>query len=110
MLIASCHCGLVQIEVPAAPPYLNHCHCSVCRRYGTLWGYYRPDEVRVMGATAVYAWGERNLEFHRCRICGCVTHWQPVDVRETRMGINGRLLEPADVAEVPVRQSPGPPD
>jgi hypothetical protein len=113
MLTASCHCGAVRIEVPAPPAYLNQCHCSICRRYGTLWGYYHPDAVRMLGGpggTETYAWGEKNLEFHRCRVCGCVTHWQPTDTTETRMGINGRLLDPEDIAEVPIRQSPGPPE
>ncbi len=112
MLQASCHCLAVRLEVEAAPAYLNQCHCSVCRRYGTLWGYYSRDQVRLLSApraTEAYGWGERNLEFHRCRSCGCVTHWVDTDAGQSRMAINGRLLDPADIADVPVRQSPGPP-
>ena len=112
MLGASCHCGSVRIEVPRAPVYLNQCHCSVCRRYGTLWAYYERHDVQLRSderATAIYSWGEKNLEFHHCRICGCVTHWKPVDERETRMAINGRLIDPDAIADVPIRQSPGPP-
>ncbi len=111
-MIGSCHCGAVRIEVAAAPAYLNQCHCSVCRRYGTLWGYYRTDQVRLLcaaGATEFYSRGEKNLEFHRCRNCGCVTHWKDTDETATRMAINGRLLDPEDIAEVPIKQSPGPP-
>ena len=112
MPTASCHCQSVTIEVDSPPAYLNQCHCSVCRRYGVLWGYYRPDQVRLRcepDATQVYTWGDRNLEFHRCRACGCVTHWTDIDRTASRMAINGRLLDPADIAEVPVRQSEGPP-
>lgn len=112
MPTASCHCGSIRIKVDASPIYLNQCHCSVCRRYGTLWGYYRPDQVRLLstpGATETYSWGDRNLEFHRCRACGCVTHWKSTDGDASRMAISGRLLDPADIAEVPVRQSEGPP-
>lgn len=112
MPTASCHCGSIRIEVDGPPAYLNQCHCSVCRRYGTLWGYYRPDQVRVSCATDAldaYSWGDRMLEFHRCRACGCVTHWTSTDRTEARMAINGRLLDPADIADVPIRQSDGPP-
>ena len=111
MRVASCLCQAVRIEVAAVPSYFNQCHCSVCRRYGTLWGYYQVQEVHMLGAldaTEFYARGEKNLEFHRCRTCGCITHWQDTDRTQTRMAINGRLFEEADVAAVPVKQSPGP--
>ena len=113
MLSASCHCGSIRIEVEAPPTYLNQCNCSICRRYGVLWGYYRPDQVRLScepDATEAYRCNERTLEFHRCRACGCVTHWQAIDDNASEMAINGRLLDPADIADVPVRQSDGPPD
>lgn len=111
MLTASCHCRSVRIEVGSAPSYLNQCHCSICRRYGTLWVYYRPDQVRLLcepGATQAYSWGEGNLEFHRCRVCGCVTHWKATDPDARRMAINARLLDPVDIATISVRQSEGP--
>ena len=110
-LIATCHCHSVRIEVSSRPSYLNECHCSVCRRYGVLWGYYRPDQVRLVcepGATEFYSWGDRDLEFHRCRSCGCVTHWKDTDDTIPRMAINGRLFDPDDIAGVPIRQSEGP--
>ena len=112
MLIASCHCGSVRIEVPGPPAYLNECQCSVCRRYGVQWGYYPVDDVHVspvQGATEIYSYGEKNLEFHRCRTCGCVTHWNDVDTTEDRTAINGRLFEPPAVTDVPIKRSPGPP-
>jgi hypothetical protein len=52
--------------------------------------------------------GVTELEFHRCRACGCVTHWTAIDKTMTKMGINGRLFDEADVAQVPVQQSDGP--
>jgi hypothetical protein len=112
MLTGSCHCESIRIKVDVLPTYLNQCHCSVCRRYGTLWGYYRPDQVHLLcgpDATEAYSWNGRNLEFHRCRSCGCVTHWTSTDRNATRMAINARLLDPSDLAAVPVRQSDGPP-
>ena len=112
MLTASCHCGAIRIEVDSLPTHFNQCHCSICRRYGTLWAYYRPDEVRLLctpNATEIYCWGPKELEFHRCRACGCVTHWAPTDKNETRMAVNGRLFDEGDVAQVPLKQSEGPP-
>ena len=111
-LIATCHCNSVRIQVDLAPADLNQCHCSICRRYGTLWAYYDRDQVRLLSeprATKTYRWGSREIEFHRCRSCGCVAHWNCVDDGIRRMAINARMLDPADVADVPVRQSDGPP-
>lgn len=44
---AKCHCGRVSLELPAPPRKINECRCSVCYRYGALWGYYRRDEVNI---------------------------------------------------------------
>lgn len=112
MLTASCHCGLIRLQVESPPDHLNECHCSVCRRYGVRWAYYRSDQVRLVcepDATEAYSWGDRMLDFHRCRSCGCVTHWTDTDENELLMAINGRLLDPSDIAGVPVRRSDGPP-
>ena len=108
---ASCHCGAVRFSVETAPAELNSCQCSVCRRYGTLWAYYPPREVRFAadsGPTEIYIWGDRELEFHRCRSYGCVTHWSAVDPAYDRMGVNARLMAPEVVAAAHLYQSAGP--
>lgn len=110
MIEASCHCGGVRFEVEDAPVDVNACNCSICRRYGTLWGYYRRSQVRFAagnGPTDVYIWGDRDLEFHRCRGCGCITHWSAVDPAYDRMGVNARLMAPEVLAHVPVRIGDG---
>jgi len=43
MITGSCHCGAVHIAVAEAPASVKSCNCSICRRLGTLWAYYRPD-------------------------------------------------------------------
>ena len=101
MVEASCHCSRVRIDVPQSPETVNECTCSICRRYGTLWAYYSPQLVKVSppsGATDIYLWGERRLEFHRCKDCGCITHWAAVDKSYDRMGVNARLMQPAVLA------------
>lgn len=72
-----------------------------------LWAYYQGTQVQISGETDRYAWGVRSLEFHRCRACGCVTHWVPVARESDRMGINARLLPQEVLAQVRVRRLDG---
>jgi len=107
---ASCHCGDVHLEIDAAPESLTDCNCSICRRYGVLWAYYSPKEVRIVppaGATDIYMWGDRTIEFHRCKICGCLTHWAPVDKHLDRMGVNARLMDPSILRPLRIRKLDG---
>ena len=60
MIEASCHCGAVTLEVAAAPEILTSCRCSLCRRYGALWAYYSPKQVRIAGPTEFYMWGDKD--------------------------------------------------
>ncbi len=48
MLTATCHCGALGIQIPEAPAEVTNCNCSICRRLGTLWGYYKADTVQVL--------------------------------------------------------------
>ena len=64
MANGSCHCGAVTVEVARVPAEVTSCNCSICGRLGTLWGYYAPAEVTIVGATATYAWGNRTIDFH----------------------------------------------
>jgi hypothetical protein len=111
MLTASCHCGAVRLQVPRRPRTLTSCNCSICRRYGTLWAYYKMKDVRVLGARTrsdEYSWGDRSLKFLRCGVCGCVTHWSPVSRGPgAQMGVNARNFEPAVLAGVRVRRLDG---
>ena len=101
MIEAICHCGAVHIAVETAPAQVTDCNCSICRRYGVLWAYYRLAQARVSGATDTYEWDDKSLKFHRCKVCGCVTHWWPNDARD-RMGINARLMAPEVVGAATV--------
>lgn len=94
MVEASCHCGAVQMKVATPPEQVTSCNCTICRRYGGLWAYYSPCDVTVTGPTDIYMRGDRMLEMHRCKICGCVTHWAPVDKTAERMGVNARMMDP----------------
>ena len=105
MVEASCHCGAVRLEAPAAPVEVSECTCSICRRLGARWAYYEPAEVTLSkpGATQPYVWGDRMLAFHRCRACGCATHWQSLDAARPRMAINARMIDGLDWSGIRVR-------
>ena len=109
MIEGACHCGAVRIEVAEAPAQVTECNCSICRRLGTLWAYYAPAQVRIVGPTATYRRGDETIDFHHCAVCGCTTHWSPiVGVRDTsRMGINSRLLAAEVLAAARVRRLDG---
>jgi hypothetical protein len=57
------------------------------------------------GDLAVYAWGDRRLEFHHCRRCGCVVFHEAAKKKgeATRIAVNARMLDPADTASIRVR-------
>lgn len=111
MLKATCHCGAVSVEVPRRPRSLTECNCSICRRYGARWAYYKASQVRVLavrGATANYSWGDRWLRFVRCATCGCVMCWERVGRDDAdRMGVNARNFAPDAIASVRVRRLDG---
>jgi len=111
MIEASCHCGSVRIELPRKPRTVTECNCSICRRYGALWAYFRARHVRIRaarGATSSYVWGERLIRFVRCRQCGCLTHWQETrNPAAGRVGINARNLAPHILKSVRVRHLDG---
>jgi len=106
MITGSCHCGAVSIAVAEAPAIVTSCNCSICRRLGTLWAYYRPAEVTVThapGALDSYSWDDHSIGFRRCATCGCITHWEDIRPQPTeRMGVNVRMLD-LDLDAVPVK-------
>jgi hypothetical protein len=111
MLTATCHCGAVRIEMSRLPAHLTECNCSMCRKLGTRWAYYTRDEVAfrfVPGATVGYSHGEKTLEVHHCRVCGCTTHWRSISPEAPdRVAINARLVEPKDLEGVEIRRFDG---
>ena len=108
MIESSCHCGAARLKINRAPEEVLDCNCTLCRRYGALWAYYSPKDVQVTNnATDIYKWGQRAIEFHRCKQCGCITHWAPVDKTYERMGVNARLMAPEVMNKVRVRRWDG---
>jgi hypothetical protein len=103
---ATCHCGAVHIEVETAPAQVTSCNCSICRRTGVLCTYYTLAQVRISGETDTYQWGDRDITFHRCKTCGCQTHWWP-NIAIDRVGVNARLMPPEVLGATTIRKFDG---
>lgn len=107
---SSCHCGAVRLEIAKPPETVTDCNCSICRRYGALWAYYSPTQVRIVAAadtSDMYQWGVKMIAFHRCKVCGCLTHWASSDGTLDRMGVNARLMDLDVLAAARVRKLDG---
>ncbi len=110
-LHGSCHCGAVRLTLPVAPVEATSCNCSLCRRSGGIWAYYAFGTVSVQGHpenTEDYIWGDRMLRTVRCKTCGIVTHWEPLDPKPgDRHGVNLRNFEPELLASLSVKRIDG---
>lgn len=107
---AACHCGAIKIVVACDPSEVTDCNCSLCRRYGVLWAYYVVSDIVALPdptLTETYAWNGRHVDFHRCRHCGCVTHWMPRNPARTRRGLNARLFPAQVLAAARIRYRDG---
>jgi hypothetical protein len=111
VLVASCHCGAVRIELSDIPTTVTECNCSVCRRYGALWAYYIREQITLHAAAnelAGYSWGDRQIVFRHCRSCGCLTHYESVEHGPGgRFALNARMLPREVMAALPVRHFDG---
>ena len=111
MLQGTCHCGAIKLELPFAPEKATSCNCSLCRRLGAVWAYYTFGTVKIEGHpgnTAEYVWGDRTLRTVRCAICGCATHWEPLDPKpESHHGVNLRNFDPKVLESVRIRRFDG---
>lgn len=111
MIIASCHCGGVRIEVAGTPQWLTSCNCSICRRLAALWARYPRREARLVSESsgvAAYVWNDRVIEFYHCVVCGCSTHHESVEKEDdSRFSVNARCMPPEVIANVRIRRFDG---
>lgn len=102
----TCHCGNIEISIEP-PAQVTQCNCSICSRYNVLWGYYDPDKAAVNigpGGEDIYSWGDQELEFIRCKECGCVTHYRTVKGSgDPKIAVNFRMAGEAEVSGISVR-------
>jgi hypothetical protein len=81
------------------------------RRYGALWSYYQgADQAKLLkkpaaDVTFVYTWNDREIAFHHCKTCGCITHMEAIKVAPpVIVGVNARMMVGLDPARVQLRQ------
>jgi hypothetical protein len=101
----SCLCGAVQVTVAKAPRTVTQCNCSACRRYGTLWAYFRRRAVTIAsarGGLVDYSRRRGGLRFRHCATCGCIVSWEHERDPAATIGVNARLLDHAAMARVPI--------
>jgi hypothetical protein len=99
----------IELQIDAVPQDVTDCNCSICRRYGVLWAYYSPSQVHFTRplVSDTYMWDDMSIQFHRCRACGCVSHWSSVDAAVDRMGVNARLMDPETIKQSRIRRLDG---
>lgn len=104
MIVGTCHCGKAGWTFDGMPASATACNCSICRRYGALWAYdHEGGKISVSGATQVYLWGRKWLEFHFCSHCACVVYWRavrPAKNGRRPVGFNLRLAAPETVKAI----------
>ena len=73
--------------------------------------YYHPAKVQMTterDKLDTYIWGDKTIQFCRCKTCGCMTHWESIDPNYTeRMGVNARMMVGIDLGTIPRRRVDG---
>jgi hypothetical protein len=109
--VAACHCGRATIRLSFPPDHVVRCNCSLCNKTGFRGIYYASGQVEIAGTFDAYVRediGEPFLKTLRCRTCGVMTHWEPLSPPpHSRMGVNARLIDPALLTDIEVRQVDG---
>ena len=111
MIEASCHCGNVSLSIKPHPKHLISCNCSICQRLGALWGYFLPEDIDILikqSPTNTYQWGDKNINFQHCPLCGCTTHYIPTkESGREKMAVNFSMVDKAVSDEIAVKYFDG---
>ncbi|ALO44045.1 GFA family protein [Pseudoalteromonas phenolica] len=108
---ASCHCGDVTVELLQPIDLVTSCNCSMCYRYGAVWAYFSPQNVKINSIrsnTKTYSHGDKLIDFHHCACCGCITHYTPTELGNAdRMAVNLRMFKRDILEQVNIRYFDG---
>jgi len=109
MIDGACHCGALIWRTPHLPEHLARCTCSICRRYGALWGEVDPaaTELSKSDQAREYLTGDKTLAFVFCGRCGNLSHWRSLPGHGDRMKLNFRLADPERIRDLRVRTFDG---
>lgn len=107
----SCHCGNVELRIPYISKTACSCNCSICQRYGAIWGYFEEAEVEVRVGPAglsSYSHGDRQILFCFCAKCGCITHYLSADRQpRARLAVNYRAFPQQALGQLKIRHFDG---
>ncbi len=110
-LKGQCHCGNVKLTIPYITETATECNCSICSRYAAIWGYFTQSQVSVSVReknTDSYCWGDKDILFSRCPICGCITHYSSSDHSGSqRLAVNYRMFDKAILNTLEIKQFDG---
>ncbi|MDS1864315.1 aldehyde-activating protein [Vibrio vulnificus] len=106
----TCHCENVTLILSEIPTEVGECNCSICRRYAASWAYFSPEQVEVTMTkpTDIYCWGDKEVEFHWCSVCGCITHYvTTAKCLDKILAVNMRMAEAEVLSGIAVRNING---
>ncbi|WP_435448295.1 GFA family protein [Vibrio navarrensis] len=107
MITGRCHCGNVELSIPELTEAATSCNCSICSRYGAIWGYFTESDVEVkvgQAGLSSYCYGDKFINFNRCNECGCITHYTSTKPSPgSRLAVNYRMFPPSQASQVKVR-------
>ena len=76
MVHGSCLCGQVRFELTGPAQFINHCHCSMCRKvHGAAYGSFLHADGKyfhwVSGESSIHNYQSSPKNFRAfCRVCG----------------------------------------
>jgi hypothetical protein len=113
MILSKCYCGRIQVEIPRKPRLLTDCNCSLCRKYGALWAYFKKNAITIRPQhEASFIRSVKHggsLRVFACKKCGCVTHydWGRRQRPDKVMAVNARIFDLDFLETIPVKKLDG---
>ena len=86
MVHGSCLCGQVRFELTGPAQFINHCHCSMCRKiHGAAYGSFLHADGNyfhwVSGESSIHNYQSSPKNFRAfCRVCSRTSsaiRWTP---------------------------------
>ncbi len=111
MIKGQCHCGNIKLQLPQLTENATTCNCSICARYGAIWGYFTRTEVKVAvgeSGFSAYSHGDKMINFNHCKKCGCLTHYTSTDPSaDSRLAVNYRMFPSTVIQQINIRHFDG---
>jgi len=106
MLVGTCHCGAVTIELPSVPEEATSCNCSLCRRRGGLLAFVPRDKLVLKTPEedlSTYTFNRHVIRHHFCAKCGIAPFGEGVGPNGAAMAsVNLRCIPAVDLGALKV--------